>query len=48
MKMMWYIHIKECYSATNKNKIMPFTVAQMDLEIVILSEVMSERERQIP
>ena len=35
----------EYYSATKKNKIMPFTVTWMDLEIVILSEV---GERQLP
>ena len=27
---------------------MPFTVAWMELEMITLSEVMSERERQIP
>ena len=45
---MWYIHIMEYYSAINKNKIMPFRVAWMDLEISILKQSKSERERQIP
>ena len=48
IKKMWYTNIMEYYSATDKNKIMPFTVAWMDLEMTILSKVMSERERQIP
>ena len=29
----------ECYSAIKKNEIMPFAVAWMDLEIILLSEV---------
>ena len=36
---MWYIHIMEYYSAVNKNKIMPFRVAWMDLEMITLSEL---------
>ena len=33
------VHIyMEYYSAIKKNKIMPFTVTWMDLEIIILSE----------
>ena len=38
----------EYYSAIKKNVIMPFAATWMDLEIIILSEVKSERERQIP
>ena len=38
----------EYYSAIKKNKIMPFAETQMELETLKLSEVESERERQIP
>ena len=38
----------ESYSAIKKNKIMPFAAAWMEPETLILSEVKSERERQIP
>ena len=35
----------EYYSAIKKNKIMPFAATWMQLEIIILSEVKSEREK---
>ena len=34
----------EYYSAIRKNEIMPFAATQMDLEIIILSEV-SQKEK---
>ena len=37
----------EYYSSIKMNEIMPFVATWMDLEIVILSEVKSDRERQI-
>ena len=43
---MWYIYTMEYYSAIKKNKIMPFAVTWMDLEIIILSEV-SQTEKDI-
>ena len=35
----------EYYSATKKNKIMPFAPTWIDLEIVTLSEVKSEKDK---
>ena len=35
------------YSAIKKNEIMPSAATRMDLEIIILSEVKSDRERQM-
>ena len=37
----------EYYSAIKKNKIMPFAPTWMDLEIVTLSEVGQQRNRNI-
>ena len=40
------IYIKEYYSAIRKNQIMPLTVAWVDLEIIIPSEVSrTEKEK---
>ena len=41
------MYTMEYYSVIKKNEIMPFAAIWMDLEIIILSEVKSERERQI-
>ena len=38
IKKMWYICMMDYYSATKKNKIMPFAATWMDLEMIILSE----------
>ena len=40
IRKMWYIeYLMECYSATEKNEIIPFAATRMNLEIFILSEV---------
>ena len=43
IKKTWYTHTIEYYSAIRKNEIMPFVATQMDLEIVILSEVRQKK-----
>ena len=48
IRNMWYIYTMEYYSAIKKKEIMPFAATWMELETLILSEVKSERERQIP
>ena len=48
IKKMRYIYTMEYYSATNKNEMMPFAATWLQLEILILSDVKSERERQMP
>ena len=45
IKKIWYIHTMECYSATKEKKIMPFAATWMQLEITILSEVKSEKDK---
>ena len=41
---MWYIYTMEYYPAIKKNKIMQFAATQMQLEVLILSEV-SQKEK---
>ena len=45
IKEVWYIYTMGCYSAIKKNKIILFSAALMDLEIVIRTEVKSDTER---
>ena len=41
---MWHIYPMEYYSAVKKNEIMLFAATQMDLEIIILSEVSQKKK----
>ena len=41
---MWYLYTMEYYSATKKNKIMPFATPWMELKTLILSEI-SQKEK---
>ena len=47
IKKIWYIHIKEYYSAIKKNEIMPFAATWIDLEIIILREVRQKNIRSL-
>ena len=47
IKKMWSIHTMEYYSSIKMNEIMPLAATWMGLEIVILSEITQDRERQI-
>ena len=42
--MMWYIYTRYSYSAIKQNEKMPFAATQMDLGIIILSEINQPRE----
>ena len=44
LKKMWYIYTMEYYSAVEKNEIMPFAAAWMDVKIIILSEVSQKQK----
>ena len=39
IKKMWYIYTTEYYTVIQKDEIRPSAVTQMDLQIIILSEV---------
>ena len=47
IKKMWHIYTMEYYSAIKRNETELFVVRWMVLEIIILSEIKSDRERQI-
>ena len=47
MEKMWCIYTMKSYSAIKKNEIRPFAATWMDLESLILSEVKSNRDREI-
>ena len=47
IEKMRFMHTMEYYPAIKKNETLPFAATWIDLEITILSEVKSHRERQI-
>ena len=36
---LWYIYIMEYYTAERKKELLPFAIAWMDLESIMLSEI---------
>ena len=46
--MLWYIYTVEYYSTIKKKEILPFVTAQMDLEIIMLSEISQSEKGIIP
>ena len=42
---MWYIYTTEYYSTITKNKIMPFVVTWMDLEIIHTKRSQKEKDK---
>ena len=47
IKEMWDIYTLECYSAINKNEIMPFEAAWMDQEVIVLGKVSQEEKNKL-
>ena len=43
----WWWWWETYYSAVKKNEMMPFAATGLDLEMIILSEISSDRARQI-
>ena len=39
IKKLWYIYTMEFYAAERKKELLPFAVAWMELESIILSEI---------
>ena len=39
IKKLWYIYIMEFYAAERKKELIPFAMAWMELESIILSEI---------
>ena len=39
LKKLWYIYTKEFYSAERKKELIPFAMAWMELESIMLSEI---------
>ena len=47
IKKPWYVYTMEYYTAERKKELLPFSIAWMDLESIMLSE-MTGGKRKIP
>ena len=45
IKKMWYMYTTEYYSTITNNKIMPFVVTWMDLEIIHTKRSQKEKDK---
>ena len=45
IKKMWYIYAMKYYSAIKNNEIISFAATWIDLEIIILSEIKSQKDK---
>lgn len=39
LNTLWYVHIREYYSATNRNKVLKYTTAWVDLQGITLRDM---------
>ena len=44
IKKMWYIYTMKYYSTIKKNEILPFVTVWMNLESIILSKIVGQRQ----
>ena len=45
IKKMWYVHTMEYYLAIKKNEILPFATMWMELEGIMLTKLVRERQK---
>ena len=48
IKKLWYIYTMKYYTAERKKELLPFTIAWMELESIMLSEISQVVKDKIP